>query len=246
MSQIIKRFKINGVLTNMTSVVLESPSAPLYGVKRLDTGAIVVAAGVAMVNDSPGVYSYTFTDPAYDLHYQYYVKFTYGGQIYYVQGNFDGPVDPTIPTDDAYATITEGNEYCKQRLNSTAWTNATTTEKTQALIMASKAIDKLNLRGEKTDEAQTLEFPRYDDTSVPDDIKFASIEIAIALLDDIDPDIEFKNLRLISQSYASVRSSYDVNNVPEHILAGIPSIVAWRYLLPYLEENRVINTRRIS
>lgn len=74
-------FNVNGTLTNPTSVKL-ADAANLYGVKRADTGAVVVASGVSMTNVSTGVYSYTFTEPASDLTYTYAVAAVIGGVTY--------------------------------------------------------------------------------------------------------------------------------------------------------------------
>ena len=89
MSTITKLFKVDGVATNMTSVVLSSADGT-YGVKRNDTDAVVVADGVAMTNTVTGTYTYTFTDPAYDLTYTYGLEFVYGGATYHVEGTLTG------------------------------------------------------------------------------------------------------------------------------------------------------------
>lgn len=90
MSTIAKSFKIDDVLTNMTSVKLSDPTEA-YGVRRTDTDAVVVADGTAMTNTSTGVYSYEFDDPADDLTYEYYLEVTYGGETYHIGGSFAGP-----------------------------------------------------------------------------------------------------------------------------------------------------------
>ena len=95
MSTIRKRFKVDSVLTDPTSIVL-SDSTGTYGVKRDDTGAAVVAAGTAMTQISTGDYQHQFTDPANDLTYTYCVKIVYGGATYYFAGELTGPT--TLPT----------------------------------------------------------------------------------------------------------------------------------------------------
>jgi hypothetical protein len=90
MSTITKKFRLDGVLTNMTSVVLSSADGA-YGVKRNDTGAVVVIDGVAMTNVSPGVYSHVFADPALGLTYTCAVEVTCGGEIYRFTDTLVGP-----------------------------------------------------------------------------------------------------------------------------------------------------------
>ena len=92
MSTIRKTFKVGSTLTDMTSVELARADA-VYGVKRTDTDAVVVASGTAMTKQSTGVYEHTFADPASGLEYAYSIKYVYAGATYYFPGEFDGPVD---------------------------------------------------------------------------------------------------------------------------------------------------------
>lgn len=76
------KFKQGGVLTDATSVSL-SDSTGTYGVRRTDTLASVVAANTAMTHAGTGLYTYTFTDPAAGLEYQWVAKVVYGGVTSY-------------------------------------------------------------------------------------------------------------------------------------------------------------------
>ena len=82
-----------------------------------------------------------------------------------------------------YINLTEANEYFSDRLHVDAWANASDADKEKALAMAAKAIDRQPLKGRKTDTAQTLAFPRYPDTEVPEAVKEACCEEALALLE---------------------------------------------------------------
>ena len=75
-----KTFKVDGVLTNVTSAKL-SDSTATYGIKRNDTDAVVVADDTAMSNPSTGVYEYSFTDVA-GVSYTAQVEFVYDGETY--------------------------------------------------------------------------------------------------------------------------------------------------------------------
>lgn len=145
-----------------------------------------------------------------------------------------------------YVTNTEANTYFESRLHSEAWDTATSTNRTKATKEATLIIDRLNFLGEKFSEDQERQFPRYDDSTVPDDIKNATCEIALALLDGVDPDMEYENLFMQSQQYANVRSTYDRTRSPENIVAGVPSVRAWRYLRPYLRDQQSVHLNRIS
>ncbi len=106
MSTIAKSFKIDGTLTNMTSVVLSDPTGT-YGVRRTDTSATVVADGTAMTNTATGVYSHEFVDPADDITYEYYLEVTYGGETYWITGSFDSPTTESTQL----VTLTAVKEY---------------------------------------------------------------------------------------------------------------------------------------
>lgn len=69
----------NGVLSDVTSVVLSDPLGS-YGVRRKDTGTVVVPAGAVFIRDSVGTYHYTFTEPAPNLSYDYSIQWVNGGE----------------------------------------------------------------------------------------------------------------------------------------------------------------------
>jgi hypothetical protein len=83
----------------------------------------------------------------------------------------------------SYVTLDEANEYFSSRLHADAWAEVSDADKEKALAMATKAIDRQSLKGRKTDTAQTLAFPRYPDTEVPEAVKEACCEEALAMLE---------------------------------------------------------------
>ena len=122
----------------------------------------------------------------------------------------------TVPS-TAYCTEAEVDDYMSGRLSTDAWDSAIAGDKDAARIMATRAIDRLNFVGKKTDLSQELQFPRDADSDVPQEIKNACAEEALSLLDGKDPDLEFENIGMTSQTYANVRSSYDTDRPAEHI-----------------------------
>jgi hypothetical protein len=172
----------------------------------------------------------------------------------------------TINT-DVYGSIAEATDYFAARLHEQAWSRATPANRQKALCAATQIIDGLNFKGRKhtvyelltddpnaTDEeiwaaeaAQPLEFPRGADTEVPEAIRRTCYEIAHSLLDGKDPEIELENLGIVSQGYASVRTTYSRTQVPiEHIVNGVPSALAWRWLRPFLRDEDAIKLFRVS
>lgn len=158
----------------------------------------------------------------------------------------DGELTTPPVTADSYATYTEGNTYFAQRWGSfaDAWDKASTANKSKALNHATAIIDRLNFLGNKTDDDQTNQFPRGTETTVPQDIKDACCEIAGALLDDVDIEQEMHAARLTGTNYGGVRTTYDATIPEAHILAGVPSRVAWQLLLPYLRDPHKMNMTR--
>lgn len=97
------------------------------------------------------------------------------------------------------------------------------------------------------EQSQALEFPRGADTEAPEAIRIAEYEIAHTLLDGKDPEMELENLGIISQGYASVRTTFSRTHVPvEHIVNGVPSAMAWRLILPFLRDDDAIKVSRVS
>ena len=135
-----------------------------------------------------------------------------------------------------YGTLTEADTYFGQRLQTRDWDLATVTDRNKALYMATRAINRLNFAGNKSDADQELEFPREDDTEVPVPIRIACYECAIAFLQGRTLDQDLKDLSLASTSFGGVRDTYFEGYVPEHIRAGIPSAEAWVHLRPFLRD----------
>jgi hypothetical protein len=178
-----------------------------------------------------------------------------------------------------YGTLTEAQDYFDNRLHEFAWSNADVLDRPKALMYATRIIDTLNFKGQKStihaelvangcdldlqtayenccvtqDQiqqaslSQPLEFPRGTDSEVPDTIKCACFEIAHSLLDGKDPELELENLGIISHGYASVRTTYNRNQVPiEHLINYVPNALAWRWLRPFLRDEDAVILTRIS
>jgi len=147
-----------------------------------------------------------------------------------------------------YITEDDADTYFDEQLFTDAWddTLESSGDRNRALIQATKIIDRLNFAGDKTSETQENEFPREEDTTVPLDIQYACAEIAIKLLDGINPDMEVENLGLVSQGISTVKTTYDRSFVLDYMREGIPSAQAWAYLRPYLINPNTIDISRVS
>jgi hypothetical protein len=83
----------------------------------------------------------------------------------------------------SYVSLAEANEYFSNRLHADAWAEASDADKEKALQQATKAIDRQRLNGHKTNPSQPLAFPRYPDTEIPEVVKEACCEEALAILE---------------------------------------------------------------
>lgn len=167
-------------------------------------------------------------------------------------------------TTDTYLDVSTAQQFFDLRLNADAWNNATVQQQTAALYQATKIIDRLNYAGVRLVDYQTsvlghatvsqvLEFPRVtiqtadpinNPPTTPEDILIACCLIALALLDGVDPEIELQNIGTLHQGFAALRETYDPTVIREAFRAGVPSVEAWGYLIPYLEDPRAIRLRR--
>jgi len=84
---------------------------------------------------------------------------------------------------NSYIDIAGADEYFAGRLHAESWGQADDSTKEKALRQATRAIDRQPLKGRKNDPAQVLAFPRYPDTEVPEVVKEACCEEALALLE---------------------------------------------------------------
>ena len=102
MARIVRKtFKVDGVLTNVSSARLSDPTGT-FGVKRNDTDAVVVADGTVMTLVSTGTYQYAFADSP-GVAYTAYVEFVYQGATYHFEVDFaattsatNGPVSYSV------------------------------------------------------------------------------------------------------------------------------------------------------
>ncbi len=160
-----------------------------------------------------------------------------------------------------YASISYAESYFNRRLHVAPWASASPADKMKALIMSSDAIDRLNFVGAKTDPNQERCFPRdynpgslslcgtaevFPTNVLPDDILKATCENALALLDGVDPEVEYANTKKSKVSFGGVSSQYIPDVTKPHVLCGIASFVAFKYIRPYMEDLNKISLVRSS
>jgi len=156
------------------------------------------------------------------------------------------PTQDTDPTFLSYVTLAEMETYFYQRLGVRAFDNASQTDRLKAGTMSTSMIDRLNFHGEKADSDQSTEFPRGGDSTTPQDIKDACCEIILALLEDVDINLEYDSLAMISDTFLRAKSHRDTGMTVEHIVVGIPSRIAWQILKPYVMSPNTFNIHKTS
>ena len=145
-----------------------------------------------------------------------------------------------------YGTESDGTIYFSERLGSDAWTDASSTDRVKALKQSTRIIDNMKFVGLKLDEDQEHQFPRGDDETVPEDIEFATYEIAIALLDGFDPNSAVEDAVVTSEAFSDVKVTYDRSNAMIWKSVGIPNITAWNYLSKYILNPGAMKLSRVS
>lgn len=143
----------------------------------------------------------------------------------------------------SYLTKDTAETYLDRIINTSVWDNASDADKTAALAWATEIIDNLNYVGEANSEAN--QFPRDGDAEVPDDIYYACVYIAIALLDGMNPDYEYENLSIQVHTIGNVKTQRDTLLAQAHVVAGVPSRRAWTLLVPYLRNPNVLELRNV-
>lgn len=165
-----------------------------------------------------------------------------------------------LPQSGSMVSLENADLYFKGRVTPDAWDcvgdglseeNGVTPElqecflKLQALTDATRRINNLRFLGLIVDSEQDHAFPRGDDTTVPKSIQNAVCELANELLDGVDDNLEMSEQNVLSQAFSGIKSTHDKDVAQLYTLAGIPSAIAWRYLLPFLVDSRDLRIVRV-
>lgn len=146
-----------------------------------------------------------------------------------------------------YGTALGADQYfAEERIDSDDWASFSAENRLKAIKQATRLIDRLNFIGVKTDDEQDLEFPRDDATIIPTDIVIACYEIAFALLTGRDVEYEAEQANDVAAVMGPGRLTVDPDTVNISRVHAIPSIVAWRYLYPYLVPGDNVTLSRVD
>lgn len=144
-----------------------------------------------------------------------------------------------------YISVADADAYFEKKYNSQLWVGSNSTAKSKALSEASLLLDNFNYVGTKTQDSQEHEFPRDSDTEIPEKMQWACAEIAYSIIDGFNVDESIAQLSITSQGFSAARVTYTRDNVPEHLRYGIPSVLAWGYMRPYLQPVDMIKINKV-
>lgn len=151
-------------------------------------------------------------------------------------------IDATVKGGSAnsYVTVAATDTYADGRLNSSDWTGAANAEKIAALISAAARLQQEEFDGTPvdTETPQALAWPRYsaydldgfllDSETIPEIIKRAQMELAIAMLaDDLLADTGLEGFKSVTVGPISVEPR------AERLAGELPAVVQ-RLLAPVL------------
>lgn len=127
-------------------------------------------------------------------------------EVIWAEDDFN--TDPTISLvvgTNTYIDLDDANTYIDTLLGTDTWDNTSDTDKSKALIAATRSIDRLLLKGSKVYVGQSLAFPRYNisnyqldyyQTNIPDipqNVIDATCEEALQILTEYNnPNIRVK------------------------------------------------------
>lgn len=133
-----------------------------------------------------------------------------------------------------YVTLDEADVYLESVMITDAWDLSTDALRTKSIKASQKIIEALNTTGTLVDGEPVQ------------DIKDATVEIALKLLDGYDPELEMHNATIKEMEFDRLRQTNKSGETPLHIIAGVPSIIAFNILRRYMPDITTVRLSRID
>ncbi len=144
---------------------------------------------------------------------------------------------------DTYATVQQADEYLAASVTADSWRAITDADvKARYLVSATRLLDTQPWAGSKTDPDQPLAWPRsntgvdgVEDDVVPADIVNASIELAAALVDNVDIATQqstAQGIQSLRAGSAAITFFRGANGVPARFPNNIMELIR-KYLEGY-------------
>lgn len=147
-----------------------------------------------------------------------------------------------------YMSVMEAQDYLGSMFGDIYdnWVILTDEVQEKALITATRRIDSLPLVGFAASKDATTHFPSVGETEVPRQIKEACAELAAALASGRDPQLDYEEQAITGHRLGKVGVNRDSNLQLPHIIAGIPSLAAWRLLTPFIRPYQDLTLKRVD
>lgn len=133
-----------------------------------------------------------------------------------------------------YLTLDEADIYLESVMDTSAWDMSTDALRTRAIKASQKIIEALNTTGTLVDGEPV------------DDIKDATVEIALKLLDGVDPQEELHSFTIKEMQFDRLKQTNKSGETPLHIIAGVPSVTAFNILRRYMPDITTVRLSRID
>lgn len=156
----------------------------------------------------------------------------------------------SLARETPYASLVEADQHFADRVDTWAWDEATQPQQEKALSEATRILNRLRWRGNKTSSTQQNEWPRDNvptvtDGTTPDDIKRGSIELAYSLLAGDYSDERYEDQFVRRESIGGQGAvTYTQTSYPPFLANGIPSMGCWAYVAKYLAKTNSIRLLR--
>lgn len=144
-----------------------------------------------------------------------------------------------------YITTEEAKQLLAQRLNCDDFLRYANVQQNQALYMAGEFLDRFNYYGSISSNTQEHQFPRNGDTEIPKNIKIAAALLALEFLRGFTSSDADNNVRIISQSYDSIKTIYQSEALPDYQGAGFPNAYIWTLVSPFIKRSTGITLNRV-
>jgi len=180
----------------------------------------------------------------------------------------DGSANPNA---NSYASVADGDAFADANLYSTKWTAANSTQKTAALVQASRLIDsEFQFYGYKQSQSQGLQWPRYQcpdpdsdersiysagtglqgaylpENKVPKAVVDAACELAMRLLEGdrtVDASGAEGGLKSVELTGA-VKVEFASGGDPLPVVPRTVQNALWKYSQPTSAKGGVVKLRR--
>ena len=132
-----------------------------------------------------------------------------------------------------YVTLEEADIYLESVMNTEPWDLSTDLIRTKSIKASQKIIEALNTVGTLDEFGEPVAL-----------IKDATIEIALKLLDGVDPETELYNYTIKEMEFDRLKQTNKSGETPLHVIAGVPSVTAFNILRRFMPDLTTVRLNR--